>query len=202
MVSVGVLRAEGCDETVDLGLIGGRELEGEVGPSEGREQLEACASKLPYGREMDHPVRPQALEQPVQRSWTDVVQGREHGHSPEGDAVELEGLVRSLGMSGELPGPGRSSSHHDDAVGRGRFRPQPWPQLLAGWSGHACSEVGRAAEDQIGDLLGGAGLHPLAHVLVALGGDQDAGVTQPFRHHPNIDPGDQGERGPGMPQIM
>ena len=83
-------------------------------------------------------------------------------------------------MSGELPGPGRSSSHHDDAVGRGRFRPQPSPQLLAGWSGHACSEVGRAAEDQIGDLLGGAGLHPLAHVLVGLGGDQDAGVTQPF----------------------
>ena len=94
MVSVGVLRAEGCDETVDLGLIGGDELEGEVGPGEGREQLEACASKLPYGREMDDPVGPPGAGAAIQRSRTDVVQGRQHGHAPEGDAVELEGLVR------------------------------------------------------------------------------------------------------------
>jgi hypothetical protein len=37
MVPIGVLGAEGGDETVDLGLVGGGELQGEVGPDEGRE---------------------------------------------------------------------------------------------------------------------------------------------------------------------
>jgi hypothetical protein len=173
MVSVGVLRAEGCDETVDLGLIGGGELGVKRGPGEGREQLEACASKFPYGRQMDHPVRPQALEQPVQQSRTDVVQDREHGHSPEGDAVELGGLVRSLGMSSELPalvGPPRTTTTRPDSTPTSAWRPilnafrvqtSDEQSELMGWEGAFSRRTlvaggrGRRAAGVLGLPLGG-----------------------------------------------
>jgi len=166
-------------------------------PLEGGEQVEAGLAELSDPRQVDHPVGREAVQQSVEGSRADVVEGAEHRDPPQRVAVEHEGVMSPLGVRQELLGRGRPAPDDDDPIVWRGFIPKGRPQVLAfSVSSHACA---LRVEDQVGDELRRLVVERRCHVAVDAERDGDGRVTEPLLHHARMDPAFQRERRPGVP---